>query len=62
MCHQVLQALGETYRATHALGAAHRLLMQQAQRINEPIMRRSYLENVAFNRSILQAINGNNNV
>lgn len=58
MCYQVLQALGETTLAAHALTAAHRLLMQQAQRINDVEMRRSYLENIAFNRSILNRVSG----
>jgi len=58
MCYQVLQTLGETTLAAHALTAAHRLLMQQAQRINDVEMRQAYLENVRFNRSILQAVNG----
>lgn len=57
-CYQVLQALGQTALADHALKEAYRLLMQQAERISEPSMRRSYLEKVAFNRSIRQAVNG----
>ncbi|MCC6271131.1 MAG: tetratricopeptide repeat protein, partial [Microbacteriaceae bacterium] len=59
MCYQVLQALGETTQASHALKAAHRLLMRQAERISDLDMRRSYLENVAYNHSILQAVNRN---
>lgn len=58
MCYQVLQSLGETAQASQALAAAYRLLMRQAEQINDPIMRRSYLDNVAFNQSILQAVNG----
>ncbi|MCE7987412.1 MAG: hypothetical protein DYG89_40105 [Caldilinea sp. CFX5] len=60
MCHQVLHTLGETKLATHALTKAHNLLMQQAHRINSLDMRDSYLKNVSFNRSILQAVEGNN--
>lgn len=60
MCYQVLQDLGETTLATHALAAAHRLLMQQSQRITDAVMRQSYLANVGFNRNILQTVNGNN--
>ncbi|MEZ4731340.1 MAG: tetratricopeptide repeat protein [Caldilineaceae bacterium] len=58
LCYQVLQALEEKPLAAHALASAHRLLMRQAERISDPDMRRSYLDNVAFNRSILQAVNG----
>jgi tetratricopeptide (TPR) repeat protein len=61
MCYQVLQALGEAGDATHALTSAHRLLLQQAQKISDVDMRRSYLENVPFNQSILTAINANKN-
>ena len=57
MCYEVLQTLGETTLATQALSAAHRLLMRQAERINDAAMRHSYLENVTFNRNILQAVN-----
>lgn len=56
MCYQVLQALGEVSSARQALKAAHHLLIQQAERINNLEMRQSYLENVTFNRSILQAV------
>jgi predicted ATPase/class 3 adenylate cyclase len=62
MCYQVLQALGEGEYAIHALTSAHRLLLQQAQRISDVGMRHSYLENVAFNRSILTAINSGKTV
>jgi len=58
MCHQVLQSLGETKLADQALASAHRLLMRQAERINDPEMRRSYLENVRYNRSIVEAVIG----
>ncbi|MFZ4657437.1 MAG: tetratricopeptide repeat protein [Caldilineaceae bacterium] len=59
MCYQVLQTLGETTLAAHALTSAYRLLIKQAHRINQPEMRRSYLENVIFNRDILLTVNGN---
>ena len=59
MCYQVFQTLGEKLRAAQALTSAHRLLIQQSQRISNLEMRRSYLENVTFNRSILEAINRN---
>lgn len=62
LCYQVLQALGEKPLAAHALASAHRLLMRQADRISDPAMRRSYLDNVAFNRNILQAVNGVTNI
>jgi class 3 adenylate cyclase/tetratricopeptide (TPR) repeat protein len=56
MCYQVLHALDEKKLATHALTSAYRLLIQQAQRISDLGMRRSYLENVTFNHSILQIV------
>ncbi len=57
MCYQVLQVLGETSLATHALSSAYHLLVQQSQKISDLEMRKSYLENVEYNRNILQAIN-----
>ena len=55
MCYQVLKTAGEATLAQSALTSAYRLLMQQAQRISDLKMRKSYLENITFNRSILQA-------
>jgi len=60
VCYQVLQAMGETPRAQHALASAHRLLMQQAQRISDETMRMSYLSQVSFNRSIVEAASQSN--
>lgn len=59
MCYEVLQQLGETVLAQHALTSAQRLLTRQAEKIKDTAMRRSYLERVSFNRSILQAVAGN---
>lgn len=58
MCYEVLQQLGETELAQHALAAAQHLLIRQADRIKDENMRRAYLENVSFNRSIFQAGTG----
>jgi predicted ATPase/class 3 adenylate cyclase len=55
ICHRVLTAAGETELARHALQAAYDLLQAKAAKINDPAMRRSYLEQVAFNRAILVA-------
>ena len=57
ICYQILQYMGETMRAQDALTSAYRLLMQQAERISDLNMRASYLENVSFNRSIIEATN-----
>ena len=57
ICYQILQYMGETMRAQAALTSAYRLLMQQAERISDLNMRASYLENVSFNRSIMEATN-----
>ena len=53
VCAQVLAAARESQEAERALVAARRLLLEQAQRISDPAMRRSFLENVSFNRAIL---------
>ena len=52
VCAQVLAAAGEAQAAERALATARRLLQEQAQRISDPAMRRSFLENVTFNRAI----------
>src|SRR5690606_14618473 len=52
-CYQVMQAAGEPKKASHALAEAHRLLQQQAQTISPAAMQRSFLYNVAGNRTIL---------
>jgi tetratricopeptide (TPR) repeat protein len=52
-CYQVLSAL-EDARAAEVLRTAHRLLQEQASRINDEALRRSYLENVAAHREIVQ--------
>ncbi|MEZ4864075.1 MAG: DUF2791 family P-loop domain-containing protein [Caldilineaceae bacterium] len=59
MCYEVLHAVGEITLANRVLAAAYHLLQQQAQRISDPAMRRSYLENVPFNQRILQTVNSN---
>ena len=52
-CYQVLRAL-EDARAGEVLGTAHRLLEEQASRISDRALRRSYLENVPAHRAIVQ--------
>jgi tetratricopeptide (TPR) repeat protein len=55
VCSQVALALGESHLAQSALQSAYRLLRAQAERISEPAMRQSYLEQVVFNREIMAA-------
>jgi class 3 adenylate cyclase/tetratricopeptide (TPR) repeat protein len=55
VCSQVALALGEGELAQAALQSAYRLLSTQAERISDPAMRQSYLEQVAFNRAIMAA-------
>jgi tetratricopeptide (TPR) repeat protein len=51
-CYQVLQANGDP-RAPTILANAHRLLQEQAARIPNKALRRSFLENVAENRELI---------
>lgn len=53
-CYQVLAADGQTGAAGEALAAAHRLVLARAEKIDDPLQRQSYLENVPDNRQILQ--------
>lgn len=63
-CYQVLQATtnGATGpQALTILSQAHTMLLEQAHGISDPDLRRSFLENVAANREIIEiwvAING----
>lgn len=53
-CYQVLRAVGDP-EAGEVLHEAYRQLMYQAARISDPDKRQSFLENVPFNREIVQA-------
>jgi tetratricopeptide (TPR) repeat protein len=55
-CYQVLQA-NQDLRARRVLETAYTLLQGQAARITAETMRRSFLENVAVHRAIVQAWN-----
>jgi tetratricopeptide (TPR) repeat protein len=50
-CYRVLEAAGES-RAREILATAHRQLMENAARTPDDRLRRSYLENVPWNREI----------
>jgi tetratricopeptide (TPR) repeat protein len=50
-CYRVLLANGDP-RAEEILDAAYRLLQERAHGINDPDLRRSYLENVPYHREI----------
>ncbi|MBI3957820.1 MAG: tetratricopeptide repeat protein [Chloroflexi bacterium] len=51
-CAQVLQAVGRAADAESARSVAHRLLREKAEKIADPVLRASFLENVSFNREI----------
>ncbi|RLT45187.1 MAG: hypothetical protein DWI57_01325 [Chloroflexi bacterium] len=51
-CAQVFKALGLQADAETALAAAHSLLQARTEKISDPLMRVSFLENVSFNREI----------
>jgi tetratricopeptide (TPR) repeat protein len=53
ICHQVLATAGQTERAQAALQSAYDLVITQAQKITDPTLRQSFLENVAINREIV---------
>lgn len=53
-CYQVLRYAGEGAEADRALSEAHRLLLEQAAKISDAAMRRSYLEKIAVHRAIVE--------
>jgi tetratricopeptide (TPR) repeat protein len=53
-CAQVFQSLGDTTKALAAIRAGHDELMTRAEKISEPEWRRSFLENVAEHRTIVE--------
>lgn len=53
-CTEVLQASGESARARAIAGEAYTLLMGRADRIDNPELRHSFLNNVSFNREIAE--------
>ncbi len=55
LAYRVWQGSGEGAQAHQALCQAHDLLQQQAQRIRDPALRTSLLENVPVNREIMRA-------
>ncbi|MCB0094476.1 MAG: tetratricopeptide repeat protein [Caldilineaceae bacterium] len=56
MCCQVFRHMDDEEAATRSLHSAYNLLMERANRISDPIMRQSFLENVPHNREILEAV------
>ena len=55
LCSQVLRAAGLTTQAQVALRQAYSLVMDKADRISDPALRCSFLEQVRFNREIVDA-------
>jgi tetratricopeptide (TPR) repeat protein/class 3 adenylate cyclase len=56
VCYQVLHANGKTKIAHQALQSAYRLVMARAEKIADPTLRQSFLENVPINRQIVQEV------
>jgi hypothetical protein len=52
-CYRVLRAVGDL-SASKTLGKAYHLLQEQATRISDEDLRRSFLENVAAHREIVE--------
>jgi tetratricopeptide (TPR) repeat protein len=56
-CYRVLEASGDA-RSEEVLATAHSLLQEQAAKIENKEMRRSFLENVPAHRELIEAWNG----
>jgi tetratricopeptide (TPR) repeat protein/class 3 adenylate cyclase len=54
-CYRVLAATGHPEQAREALQAAYELVIARAEKIIDPIVRQSFLENVAQNQEIVAA-------
>jgi adenylate cyclase len=54
-CYRVLAATGHPEEAQQALQAAHDLVVARAEKIIDPAVRQSFLENVAQNQEIMAA-------
>jgi hypothetical protein len=54
-CYRVLAATGHPEQARRALQAAYDLVKTRAERIIDPALRQSFLDNVAQNREIIAA-------
>ncbi len=52
-CYQVFVANQDVAWARHALQSAHQLVMKRAEKITDPALRHSFLENVPINRRIV---------
>ncbi len=53
-CYQVFAANQDVARARHALQSAHQLVVKRAEKITDPALRHSFLENVPINRQIVE--------
>jgi hypothetical protein len=54
LCHQVLAAAGQAERAQTALQSAYDLVIARADKMTDPALRQSFLEQVAINHKIVQ--------
>lgn len=55
ICYQVFTKNGQVDRAKAALSAAYKLVMNRAEKITDPVLRQSFLQQVALNREIVAA-------
>jgi predicted ATPase/class 3 adenylate cyclase len=55
VCYQIFKANSQLEPARSALNSAYRLVMARAENIPDPLLRQSFLENVAINREIVAA-------
>jgi hypothetical protein len=53
-CYHVLRGLGDDLRAGDVLQQAHNRLMVNAEKIVDPAIRATYLENVPSHRALMQ--------
>jgi adenylate cyclase len=59
ICYQVFAADGETRLARLALQSAYQGVIDRAEKITDPALRQSFLEQVSLNREIVAAYQGN---
>ncbi len=54
VCHQVFAAAGQEAQAAASLQTAYTMIMSRAEKITDPALRDSFLEQVAVNREIVE--------
>jgi hypothetical protein len=59
ICYQVFAAEGETRLARLTLQSAYQGVIERAEKITDPTLRQSFLEQVSLNREIVAVYQGN---